>query len=146
MGGLAWIMNCIRYSADGIEVMGFAGLGGVENDKITRINWIAASPWSYSLQYAEVNIYPASSSSLTVKASKREVKILRKCQTDLSPTTPLSSIIHTYHIALLLTQQLLSIPLSNSSKPAGLDGREPFFCKFKCVIICTACKNSLDDL
>lgn len=50
MGGLAWIMNCIRSLADGIEVMGFAGLGGVENDKTTRINWSAASPWS--LQFA----------------------------------------------------------------------------------------------
>lgn len=88
-------------------------------------------------------MYPTSSSSITIKARNRNGKILKDCRNDPFPTVfaPGSSLVFPSYIHI---KQRCS-PHSSCfllPKPAGLDGREPFFCFFfnlKCIIICTAC-------
>lgn len=70
IGGLALIFNCIRYLADGVEAMSFAGSAGLDNHKINRIIGV---PHPQELLYAihGGRDLPASSSRFTIKARKR---------------------------------------------------------------------------
>lgn len=102
--------------------MSFAGSAGLDNYKI---NHIIGVPHPLELPFA---IYGGrylltSSLRMTIKGRKRKETFQRSAKLP-SPTTTFFPH-HTYILtALLLTQQLLSIPLLDLSKPAGLDGRD----------------------
>ena len=107
--------------------MSFAGSAGLDNHKINRIIGV---PHPLELPFAihGGQYLLTSSLRITIEAPKRKETFQRSAKPTPAFPPPQTTTLFSHHAyiltTLLLTQQLLSIPLSDLSKPAGLDWRD----------------------